>query len=719
MTGVADIFTRIGRAGGHLPVIQQSELSECGLACLVMIAHYHGHDVDLPGLRRRFPASLKGATLSRIIDIAERLGFEARPLRAELEYLPELQTPCILHWDLNHFVVLKHVGARTVEIHDPARGAVKLDRNGVSRKFTGVALELRPAANFEPISERRRISLRALVGKIYGLRRAVSLILILALALEIFTLVVPLIMQWVIDHVLVSADLDMLHLLGIGFLTVVIFQAITMAIRGWVVASLGASMKAQWVTNLFGHMVRLPMAYFEKRHVGAIMSRFFSVHAIQRSLTGNFVETILDGLTAIFIIAILALYSPMLTMIVISAFLVYLGARWVAYQYLRRLNEEKLVYAARQDSRIIETLRGMQAIKLADKQSDRRSRVANLAIETANRDARIQRIAATFGALNTGVFGAQRILLIWIGAYLAINGELTAGMLVVFVAYADMFSRRAGALIDRLVDLRMLALHGERVADIALEPPEEQVQGNYTGPVPETTIDVKNLSFRYAEDEPWILRHCTFTIHAGESVAIVGPSGCGKTTLGKLLLGMLQPVEGTISIGNVDIRHFGLGPYRNLIGAVMQSDELFEGSLADNITFFDPDAGLAEVEAAARSACIHDEIIAMPMGYETLVGDMGSALSGGQKQRVLIARALFRKPRILLLDEATSHLDVDREQQINRQISMVNITRIIIAHRPDTIKSADRVIEVTDNKITEHGPHARIAHENRAAVNPV
>lgn len=696
---VADIAARMaGGKSGRLPVIQQSELSECGLACLAMIARYHGHDIDLAALRRRHSISMKGAKLGRIIDIAEKLGFEARPLRVELDYLAELRTPCILHWNFNHFVVLKRAGSHALEIHDPARGAIKLSRQELSRQFTGVALELEPAADFKPVSERQHISLRALAGKVYGLRRAISLVLVLAVALEIFTLALPLAMQGVLDHVLVAADWDLLHLLGLGFLTVVVFQTITMAMRGWVVASLGASMNAQWVTNLFGHMLRLPMVFFEKRHVGAIMSRFFSLNFIQQTLTGSFVEIILDGLTAILVLVVLTLYNPMLTLLVIVAFLLYSGLRWLAYRRLWRLNEEALVFMARQQSRIIETMRGIQAIKLANKQGERRTKVTDITVEVANRQARIQRLTATFNALNTGIFGLQRILLIWIGAYLTLQGQLTAGMLVVFVTYADMFGRRAGALIDRLVEFRLLGLHGQRIADIALEPPEQHMQGHYSGPIPEATIEIENLGFRYAEDEPWVLRHCNFTINAGQSLAIVGPSGCGKTTLAKLILGLLQPDEGTIRIGGIDIRRFGLSNYRELFGAVMQEDGLFEGSLADNIAFFDPDGGLPELEQAARAACIHDDIAAMPMGYETLVGDMGSALSGGQKQRVLLARALYRKPRVLLLDEATSHLDVDRERDINRKIAQMKITRIVIAHRPETIASADRVIAIQEGR---------------------
>jgi len=506
------------------------------------------------------------------------------------------------------------------------------------------------------------------------------------------TLALPLAMQWVLDEVLVSANLQLLHLLGIGFMFVVAFQAMTTALRGWIIAGIGASISAQWIANLFGHMLKLPLEFFEKRQVGQVMSRFFSVQHIQQTLTGSFIEAILDGLTITLVLLVLAIYSLPLTLLVLAVFALYSLLRLAAYRRLYLLNEEQLSHSANQQSQIIETLHGMQAIKLANQQSQRHARVLNATIEVANRDARVQRLTASFNALSRFLFGGQRVVLIWIGAWMALQGGFTAGMLVVFVAYADMFATRAGTLIDRLVELRLLNLHGQRVADIALEPPEANTTSTYSGEALQPRLQIDQLCFRYGENEPWVLQQCCMQIEAGESVAIIGPSGCGKSTLAKALLGLLQPVSGTIMIDGIDIHRYGLDNYRALFGAVMQDDILFAGSIADNISFFDSEASMEQIVEAARIAQIHEDISAMPMGYETLVGDMGSALSGGQKQRVLLARALYRKPKILLLDEATSHLDIKREKAINTAINELRMTRIIIAHRPDTIASADRVI---------------------------
>ncbi|WP_158883021.1 peptidase domain-containing ABC transporter [Rhodanobacter sp. L36] len=678
----------------RLPMMLQTEAAECGLASLAMIASYHGHDVDLAGLRRRFSTSLKGATLARVMDMAGKLGFVGRPLKLDMEHLVQLKTPCLLHWDLNHFVVLKSVGARGIVIHDPARGIRKLGFKEVSEHFTGVALELAPAANFEPVQARQAVSMRALTGRIRGVMPALAQILLLALALEVFALAAPFYLQWVLDQAMVSADHDLLTLLGLGFLGIAIFSAIVTAARSWAVTWLGATLNVQWASNLFAHLMKLPLDWFEKRHVGDVVSRFGSIQTIQRTLTTQFIGSLLDGLMSLVTLVVMAFYNIWLTVLVAGLFLAYGITRWVFFNPLRRANEEQIIYGARQQSELLESIRGAMPIKLANKQGERLARYANATVASTNRDISIQRLGIAFMLTNQLMFGIGRVAMIWIAATLALKNEFSAGMLIAFIAYADQFTSRAAGLIDKWVDFRMLKLHAERVADIALTAPESEVESSWDGPVPEASIELRNVCFRYAEGEPWILKDCNLRIEEGESVAIVGPSGCGKSTLAKVILGLLQPQEGEVLFGGIDIRKFGLGAYRQLIGAVMQDDQLFAGSVADNISFFNTDTKPIDVEAAARLAAIHDDIAAMPMGYQSLVGDMGFSLSGGQKQRVILARALYRRPRLLILDEATSSLDIEREIQINHAVGCLKITRIIVAHRPETIKSANYIISI-------------------------
>lgn len=683
----------------RLPMMLQTEAAECGVACLAMVASYHGHDVDLAGLRRRFSTSLKGATLAQVMQMAGQMQLVSRPLKLDLNELGQLSTPCVLHWDLNHFVVLKRADRRGVVIHDPARGIRKLSLRQVSDHFTGVALELTPGADFAPQHARQAVSLRALTGRVRGLVPALAQILVLALALEVFALAGPFYLQWVLDQALVSADHDLLTLLGLGFLGISIFSALITAARSWSVTWLGATLNVQWASNLFSHLMRLPLDWFEKRHVGDVVSRFGSIQTIQRTLTTQFIGSLLDGLMSLVTLVVMTFYSVWLTVLVASLFVAYGLVRWAFFNPLRRANEEQIVYAARQQSELLESIRGAMPIKLANKQDERLARYANATVATANRDIGIQRLGIAFSLSNQLMFGIGRVAMIWIAAMLALKNEFSAGMLIAFIAYADQFTGRAAGLIDKWVDFRMLKLHAERVADIALTEPELVADGPWIGPVPEASVELINVSFRYAEGEPWILRNCNLRIEAGESVAITGPSGCGKSTLAKIVLGLLRPNEGEVCFGGVDICKLGLDNYRRWVGAVMQDDQLFAGSIAENICFFDQDATPSKVEAAARLAAIHDEIMAMPMAYQSLVGDMGSSLSGGQKQRVILGRALYRKPRFVVLDEATSHLDGMREREVTMVLDQLAASRLIIAHRQETIAGSKKVLIMVQGKV--------------------
>ncbi|KVO66352.1 ABC transporter [Burkholderia ubonensis] len=691
--------------GRRLPVILQTQAAECGLACVGMVAGYFGHDIDMMHLRQRFNTSLKGATLGDVMRIAQRLGLASRALRLELDELGQLRRPCILHWEMSHFVVLKRVERDHVVIHDPARGARKVPMDEVSRCFTGVALELLPTAGFERKRERESISMLQLIGSVLGVRSAFVQVLTLSVALELFGILMPFYMQWVMDHVLVSSDRDLLAMLGIGFAMVALFQTAITALRSWVVTWFSSLLSVQWSANVCAHLLRLPMTYFEQRHIGDVVSRFGAVGTIQNTLTSRFVGTLLDGVMAVVTLGMLFFYNRTLTWLVIALFVVYALLRALAYRPFRQANEDQIVYAARTQTQLLESIRGVQAIKLANKQDERVAIYANTMVETANKGIVIQRLSIGFSAVHGLVSSLGRVALIWLAARQVIEGSFSAGMLVAYISFADQFVGRGSGLIDALIEFRMLRLHGERLADIVLTEVEADMEGSVAH-MPSTqreappAISVRNLRYRYAEGEPWVLDGCSFDIAAGESVAIIGPSGQGKTTLAKLMLGLLDPHEGTIAVDGVDIRHLGLQHYRDRIGCVMQDDILFAGSIADNICFFDLDPDLARIEEAARLAQIHDDIAAMPMGYQSLVGDMGSSLSGGQCQRVLLARALYRRPDILVLDEATSHLDVARELAINEAVSAMPITRILIAHRPETIRSAERALLLENGRAT-------------------
>ncbi len=699
----------------------QSESSECGLACLVMVANAHRLQLDLSEVRRRFAVSLKGATLQQLITHASQLQFNSRPLRLELDELAQLQLPCILHWDLNHFVVLKRVGRNNITILDPAVGERKLLPAEVSRHFTGVALELTPNADFKPADQRQRVALSAFTGKVLGLKRSLFQIFVVAVVLELFAIASPLLNQLVVDDAIATHDLDLLSVLIIGFALLMVIQTAIGLARSWMVMVLGQSLSLQWTSNVFAHLVRLPVEFLEKRHLGDVVSRFGAVAAIQKTLTTSVIEAVLDGIMGLAALGMMLLYSPKLAAVTVGATAIYGLMRWAAYHPFRQAASERLIVSARENTHFLETLRAITPLKLFGREQERRARWQNLLVEVQNRDVRTAKMNIAFSVGNTFVFGVENLLVFWLGAGLvmksgvggvsaAMAAPFTIGMLFAYIAYKGQFTGRVSALINYAVEIKMLSLHFERLADIVLAEPEvDNVPPNDLAHL-QPSIELRNVSFRYGEGEPWVLKDMNLQLQAGQSVALVGPSGCGKTTLLKVLLGLLHPQEGEVLYGGVPVKHLGIQNYRSVIGTVMQEDVLLAGSIADNISFFDLRSDLQRIHACAALAAVHDDISKMPMGYQTLVGDMGSSLSGGQKQRVLLARALYKNPRVLALDEATSHLDIANERRVTEALATMSLTRIIVAHRPETIAGAERVVGLDRGRALElRQPEAPVA----------
>ena len=513
-------------------------------------------------------------------------------------------------------------------------------------------------------------------------------------------------MQWVVDQALVTQDRNLLSVLGIGFLLLALVQTGVTALRAWVLMVLGTTLNFQMGRHLFGHLIRLPIAWFDKRHIGDVVSRFASLNTIQHTLTASFFEVFIDGLMALVTLAMMILYSGQLALVGVIAAGLYAALRLALYRPLRLATEEQIIRSARVHSHFLESVRGIQGIKLFVREEQRMMTWQNLVVDTFNAGIRVQRLGILYQGLNGLLFGIENVITIWLGALLVLetaNGSgFSVGMLFAFVAYKTQFVSRIAALIEKGLELRMLGLHMERVSDIALATPELRDDPATVGTTPVGgSIELNDVAFRYADSEPLVLKKVNLRVEAGESVAIVGPSGCGKTTLIKLMLSLLQPTEGHIMVGGVPLSHLGIARYRGTVACVMQDDSLFAGSITENICFFDPQPDHLRIETSARLAAIHDEIIAMPMQYNTLVGDMGTVFSGGQKQRILLARALYREPKILFLDEATSHLNIELERRVNGAVRTLNLTRIIVAHRPETIASADRVVAFYDGCLTD------------------
>jgi ATP-binding cassette subfamily B protein RaxB len=674
-----------------VPQILQTEASECGLASLAMVCHYHGLQIDLFNLRSRYGFSSRGATLSALIDIASALKLQSRALSLNIDELKALKMPCILHWDMKHFVVLVSVSRGRAVIHDPAFGRKVLELHELSRHFTGVALELWPDSEFQPIKQQSRLRFRKLMSNVRGLKGALLKIFCLSIVIEAVNLLLPVGTQLVMDHVILAGDHDLLALICIGLLFFILFRTGVSMLRSWISIVMGALIDVQWKAGVFDHLMKLPLSFFEKR----IQSRFGSLDTIRATFTTSIVSSIIDGIMSVGVFVMMLLYGGWLVWVVLGFTAIYVILRLSTYQHYRQLSEEQLVKGARAGSHFMETLYSISTLKALGLSETRSQYWLNLNVETINAGIKLTKLNMMFGGLGAFIATCDQVIILWLGAALVIDNQMTIGMFIAFNAYRGQFSERASSLIDMMLQLRMLSLHNERVADIVLSSPEPQMPARQLftkGNAAE--LQVRNLRYQYDRLAKPIITDLNLSIAAGESVAIVGPSGVGKTTLMKLMCGLLSPDEGAVLVDGMDISNIGVNNYRQCIACVLQDDKLLAGSIAENISGFDAEMDLKRIEACARRCNMHDDIQNMPMGYETLIGELGGSLSGGQKQRLLIARALYRRPSILFMDEATSHLDLDNETHINRAISQLNITRVIIAHRPSTIASADRVIQL-------------------------
>jgi ATP-binding cassette, subfamily B, bacterial CvaB/MchF/RaxB len=695
-------FTKLNFLKGakKIPQIYQSELSECGLACLAMVANYHEQPVSISGLRHLTKTSLSGTTLKELAKIAEHIGFDSRALSLSLEEVSQLQTPCILHWNFDHFVVLRGVKRGYYYLNDPSDGERKITKKEFSKAFTGIALELTPKEMFKKISKEKPLRIKDLLFGLSGLKTAVTKLLVLTLGFQIVSLASPLFMQMVVDDVVSFNDKQMLKQLSIGFALVLAVLVFVGILRRQLVIYMAAQLNLHMLNKLLGHLIHLPLDFFQKRHVGDIMSRFGSLAEIREFITTGIVSISLDGILSALTLSMMLLYSPALTGVVIFVTLIFVAIRIIFFKYIKTLNEVHIRADAVEQSHFIETIRCMQCIKLFGAEKKRMNIWQNYLVDSLNAETKLGQSDVSFEYTQTLLKGLEHIVIIFMAAQMVIDNQISIGMMFAFVTYRAQFSETISQLIVNTVNLKMLKIHLERIADIVRAPVENfKAQGNVN--ISDTNLTVSNVNFRYSIDSNEVLNNVHLFVAPGECVGIVGPSGSGKTTLLKIMLGLLKPDHGNIRIGRHDIEEVGLNNYRNEVACVMQDDQLLSGTIAENIAFFETDMDINVVMECAKKASIHAEILAMPMGYQSIVGDMGSTLSGGQRQRLMIARALYKKPKILFMDEATSHLDVMTERAVNECLINLGITRIIIAHRQQTIDLCERVLQLTDKTLKE------------------
>lgn len=681
------------------PMIHQSEAGECGLACLGMVAGHHGYRTDLLALRRRFSLSLKGTTLRQLMDCADMIGLISRPLRGDLDDLDQLTLPAILHWDLDHYVVLVKrsqslKGAR-YQVHDPAHGRLTFSREDLSRHWTGVALEIFRGEQFAPITDRRAIRISHLWSSITGLWGGLRQLLVLSIVLQVAALAGPFYLQTGIDTALPAADKSLLYVLALGFGGLAVIEFVTSWLRSLVLVHINNSLSYQVVVNLFRHLLSLPLGWFEKRHVGDVISRFGSTIPITQLLSAGMMAAFIDGAMAVLTFILMVVYSPVLAAVAVCALAVYVGLRFGSFQAIRARNINSIATLATEQTAFIETVRGIATIKGFGQEANRLRLWQSKKADALNAGIQLGRLNAGFDAFTGLVIALERVVFVYFAVHFAFDGSMTVGMIFAFQAYKQQFLDSGVRVVAQVINLTIVRVHLARVSDIALSAPEDSpnalpvqandIQGN---------VKLEGVGFTYGLNEPAILRDVDLEVKSGEMIALIGPSGGGKTTLMKVMMGLFEPTTGHISVDGIPLASMSKRSFRSLVGSVAQSDILFSGTISENIAMFAPDMDFERVEEVARIAGIHDEIQRMALGYNSLVGDMGSVLSGGQRQRVLLARALYGAPRILFMDEGTANLDEVTESLVLRALRDLPITRIVIAHRPQAIAAADRVFYV-------------------------
>lgn len=695
-------------AFSSLPVVIQAEKNECGPACLLMILGYYGYKTDLATLREKFPISQHGENIGTIIQIANELKLDANPLRLDLEELPQLKLPAILHWDMNHFVVLKKINRDKYFIHDPAVGAVTIPLMEVDKHFTGVALELEPNKAFAKANTAKKLTIRDVWENsegLQGIKKGLLLSFGLSLLLLLFSLVLPFYSQIVIDEVAVNGDTELVVILALGFLFITITRVFSELIRSNLLLQLGSHLSFSFASGIYRHLLRLKSEYFLNRHIGDITSRFRSLNNIREFISSGVVGIIIDGLLVVITLSVMFLYNLALTSIALVAVFLYAIIKTFTYRRIEQLNTGVLIENGKENTIFIENIRAIQGIKLFGREPERTSVWLDGYANVINAGITLQKNLISIQFANNFLLGAGNVLLIFLGALAVLDGALTIGMLIAYLQFKDQFYSRVFTLLDKAVEFKLLDVHLGRLSDIIWAKSEKQ---SLSDPPVHTVseaaselsadsplLSVHNLAFRYSPSSPLLFRNIDFSIDDGEIIAIVGPTGCGKSTLLKVILSLLSPEEGCIRFRGKDIKQLGVDAYRSQVAAILQDDNLISGSIYENITFFDKEPDDKKVEEAAKSAGMHHEIMALPMGYDTSVGNMGAALSGGQVQRIMLARAFYKGAKLIITDEATSHLDVKKEREVMAAFSHMNVARIIVAHRPTSILFADGILELT------------------------
>ena len=683
-----------------LPVILQSERAECGLACLAMIASYHGRRTDLNSMRQYFPISSRGATLGDLQAIARQLSLQTRALRLEVDDLDTLQMPAILHWNMNHFVVLKSVTRTALWIHDPATGLRRYTRLESGRHFTGVALECLPLATFTRSEEVRRSRLLDLFVRDAGFSSAIVQLLVLSALLQVASIGSAFYLQLVMDEGIAKADREFLLVLALGFGMLALASVGMRWVRGMLQIYFSNQLGFQMAGNVFHHLLRLPADYFARRHTGDLVSRFGALREIRQVFAEELLTVVLDGVFALAALVAMFYFHAVLASVVLLFVMLEALLRLGVTPLLRRLSEQRIVAEAQTSTGLMESMRAIEIIKFYCCELARIASWRNHHAQQVNAQVQLSRVLVrvetAYGLLN----GLEHVLVIYLAALAVMEGSITLGFLTAFIALKGHFATAIRAFIDKLVQMRLLRLQLERVSDITCAEPEfADFQLPQVRSLTHGRLQVRNLAYSYPGAPAPVFSQLTLDIHPGEILAITGASGSGKSTLVRILAGLLRPDEGQVLADGQSLAGVHARRFRDDCSGVLQGEQLLSGTLLENITLFADAVDHSRVQKACHMARIDAFIASLPMGLNSLVGDMGSIMSAGQGQRVLLARAFYKQPRVLFLDEATANLDPIVEGEILQEIKMLGVTTVMVTHRAAPLSVATRVVHLEGGQL--------------------
>ncbi|MDR7033180.1 peptidase domain-containing ABC transporter [Mesorhizobium sp. BE184] len=684
-------MTFFGKRG--FQTVFQSRNAECGLACLTMIARYHGQSVDLATLRQTAPMSNRGMSLRDLIDAAPMAGLACRPVRCDLAAVKRLRLPAILHWRFNHFVVVTKVDGDMFEIHDPALGPQTVDAASVSRAFTGIAVELEVSNPLTGQLPNRGIGLADLWRLAREQKGMMARLAFLSLFVQALELSGPLFFQLLIDRAVLSQSIPILLLITGIFCGVAFFSAFARYSRSGAAMRIIRVLDLQLSAALSRRLMALPFDFFLARSPQDILQRIRAIRPVRELASAELVETIFDAIGMLVLSVVIILYSFPLWLVMMLFSTVYLAVKLSKLGKTKNALRAQSARSSSEAGLLLENVQGVESVKLFTAEELRHVMWRNTYEELSRVDIELESYRQTDSFAGEIVITGGRIICAAIAALLVIEGTISIGMLLAIAFLQAIFFTKVRQFIDRMIDIQKIQEHLDEMAEIIDADPEPHrlaspaVAMQLTG-----QISVRDLSFRYSERDPLLFQHLSFDVGAGESFAITGSSGCGKSTLLRIMTGLVPPVEGAVTYDGMAPSAIGLLNLRRQLGTVLQNDSLFIGTLFQNISMFDSSADEEWVNECARLACAHEFISRMPMNYNSVISDTQGGLSGGERQRVLLARALYKRPRILLLDESSSHLDAETERQVNEALRSLTITRVLVAHREETIKLAQNRI---------------------------